>query len=1137
MDGGGGGGGYRQGGGGGGGGRNNNYGGGGGGHHHQGNKRKFDGGQQQQHYSQQRRDADEGGDGTRPLLAKLIKCADVPRVSFWRRERRKYDHFAGAIVRRFLSAPTFSSLSHLSLFHQTKPNNQQPQGSAPPAEEILAVAKELRRELNTKREDTVREREVLKGFFFFASLSHSLSLSLFSLSPSSSLSLSIFSLTFLLLSLSPPPPPKQLRRFLLDCGTEIAYKAPVYATLAGALNAMEPRFGALLAEDARAAVEAAASSAAPGDRHRLRLSVRWVACLATTGVVSAGSAAALLRSLVDAAMAVADANSSEKSANRKRHPREWQPYSDDLVYCALSALPWCGRELNASVPGELETLVEAARAYASRPERRAFSPGLAPYFASSDSSSASADFGAAAAFASCDAGGASFLTEVLKATDSEMSKGREQAWSLPSVPWPSAASRALEELLASGTQAPHELSGPVAIPVVPPVLASLGLGGGEGGEGGGNDPSSSSSSSSSAVRGAALLSAYPPRGRLDLLPRLAPDGNPPPGALEGDPNWRPAHSLSGWALLAAEDAVADTARAFDGDRVQCARRLALALPHIPLASAAFDIEVGSGESGMEGNEAEGGKKRTISVAPVAGAEALLAETLLAAMVRPPAPDLKPLAYSALLVDCCRALPTAFPRAMSGCVRELFARCGQLDPYVSRAVADWLAYHLSNFEFAWPWAKWQGAVLPLEVVPAHAPKRRFVARLIDDLVRLSYWERVGSALPESFHALMPPRPAVAPLEEEEVEGEMGAEGEESEASLFSLDAAAAREVLDLARRKAPPSALTEWAAGAIGQRQQLQGPKLVVSALRALLVAGSKSFTHMVTVLERYHDFLSPLISTSCASAEQGEMAALKAVEQAWKAAPQRGAQAVDRLMAARLVSGASVVRWALSSKGFLSLAPSPSSAADGNSDLAAAAASASAAQTLAWDALHVALDKLAARAADAAADAAGAKGAAVDAAEAADAAEEAAAVAAAAENEAAEGATPPPSENTSAAAALRATAAAALELADVKAQEHAGALETQREALALALTMMRDALADADNAVAASSASSSAEGDPTGERAAWRAHTLATLRAFVRRYHAAVAPIAEAVVRGRIFAEGGPAPADARAAVLISLEM
>jgi len=76
MDGGGG---YR------GGGRNNHGGGGGGGGG--GHKRKFQGGGGDHQHHQQRRDADEGGDGTRPLLAKLIKCADVPRVSVKKRER------------------------------------------------------------------------------------------------------------------------------------------------------------------------------------------------------------------------------------------------------------------------------------------------------------------------------------------------------------------------------------------------------------------------------------------------------------------------------------------------------------------------------------------------------------------------------------------------------------------------------------------------------------------------------------------------------------------------------------------------------------------------------------------------------------------------------------------------------------------------------------------------------------------------------------------------------------------------------------------------------------------------------------------------------------------------------------------
>ena len=30
----------------------------------------------------------------------------------------------------------------------------------------------------------------------------------------------------------------------------------------------------------------------------------------------------------------------------------------------------------------------------------------------------------------------------------------------------------------------------------------------------------------------------------------------------------------------------------------------------------------------------------------------------------------------------------------------------LDPHLRLRLAEWLAYHLSNFEYVWPWTKWQ-----------------------------------------------------------------------------------------------------------------------------------------------------------------------------------------------------------------------------------------------------------------------------------------------------------------------------------------------------------------------------------------------------------------------------------------------
>lgn len=29
----------------------------------------------------------------------------------------------------------------------------------------------------------------------------------------------------------------------------------------------------------------------------------------------------------------------------------------------------------------------------------------------------------------------------------------------------------------------------------------------------------------------------------------------------------------------------------------------------------------------------------------------------------------------------------------------------MDPHLRLRLAEWLAYHLSNFEYVWPWAKW------------------------------------------------------------------------------------------------------------------------------------------------------------------------------------------------------------------------------------------------------------------------------------------------------------------------------------------------------------------------------------------------------------------------------------------------
>ena len=69
------------------------------------------------------------------------------------------------------------------------------------------------------------------------------------------------------------------------------------------------------------------------------------------------------------------------------------------------------------------------------------------------------------------------------------------------------------------------------------------------------------------------------------------------------------------------------------------------------------------------------------------------------------------------VDVCKLMQT-FPRGMSACVRESFLRMGALDPLLRARLSQWLAYHLSNYDFMWPWDKWKHVL----TAPLHDAQR-------------------------------------------------------------------------------------------------------------------------------------------------------------------------------------------------------------------------------------------------------------------------------------------------------------------------------------------------------------------------------------------------------------------------------
>lgn len=80
----------------------------------------------------------------------------------------------------------------------------------------------------------------------------------------------------------------------------------------------------------------------------------------------------------------------------------------------------------------------------------------------------------------------------------------------------------------------------------------------------------------------------------------------------------------------------------------------------------------------------------------------VAEALFGQMLALPAPRLCHAAYCTLLVDLCKIPSFQFARALSSCVRELFAATPFLDPELRARLVSWLSYHLSSFGLQWPW---------------------------------------------------------------------------------------------------------------------------------------------------------------------------------------------------------------------------------------------------------------------------------------------------------------------------------------------------------------------------------------------------------------------------------------------------
>ncbi|KAH9328452.1 hypothetical protein KI387_000560, partial [Taxus chinensis] len=273
-------------------------------------------------------------------------------------------------------------------------------------------------------------------------------------------------------------------------------------------------------------------------------------------------------------------------------------------------------------------------------------------------------------------------------------------------------------------------------------------------------------------------------------------------------------------------------------------------------------------------------------------EYLMAETILSQLLLLPNPPFKGCYYALVIIDLCKALPGAFPAVVAEAVRALFDRVDDLDIECRTRLVLWLSQHLSNFQFIWPWEEW----LHVLDLPKWSAKRVFVQEVLQREVRLSYWDKIKQSIQNAagLEDLLPPKEGSC------FKYSRDREGDQSEVE-FTLS----KELNNLVKDKKTSREILSWVEEKI---VAVHGHNVSVDVVvQTLLHIGSKSFTHLCTVLERFGQVISKL-----GAGQSNEMLIIEESSKMFQNNTQMAAIVIDRMMVYRIVSNLSIVSWVFS---------------------------------------------------------------------------------------------------------------------------------------------------------------------------------------------------------------------------------
>ncbi|KAJ1679356.1 Nuclear cap-binding protein subunit 1, partial [Spiromyces aspiralis] len=333
-----------------------------------------------------------------------------------------------------------------------------------------------------------------------------------------------------------------------------------------------------------------------------------------------------------------------------------------------------------------------------------------------------------------------------------------------------------------------------------------------------------------------------------------------------------------------QDLIFDTFNQLEINRKECARCvLGIFNACLPGVATSIQLELGEGKTGSDENASKGGLV----------IERLVMESLMTALLMMPAQHNRDVYYSALTVEICKIGSEATFHIIGATIRNIFAKMTQMEVESIDRFCSWFTVFISNFGYQWGWAEWTSI---LEKPADNDQQKTFVKESLLKCVRLAYFERIKQILPEQYLKAEGVVPARAPGPKFKFTVDMMDERTKA------VSVAVGKCIKAKGTAEQVAEILEEhygtWQDVTEEQRQMLAREMLI----QHILLAGSKTFSHMLNSIERYMPVLQKY-----AEDLKDKLQIAKVTEEFWINNPQMYVITLDKLLNYRVIDPITVM--------------------------------------------------------------------------------------------------------------------------------------------------------------------------------------------------------------------------------------